>query len=174
MNILQQMQKALTASIKSYLRTYVFEANVPIHIKEFIKTIHADVSKCKNALALRNYLLGVIENSSSFWRKLTPFTTYNRLLTQLEEVVNNPQFSAQNILLAQNTELHQHYIQQQNNLFKPLHEEITHLKDTNKILTRSVAELKKENKRLHIENEYLMQEMQQMFSNIAGKLNNIE
>ena len=92
----------------------------------------------------------------------------------LESVVENPIFSTKNILMTQNTELHEHYIQQQNALFRPLQVEIANLKSANKALTKSVNDLQQENKRLRIENDFLMQEMQHMFSNIAGQLSNIE
>lgn len=174
MSILKQIQDAVVAALKTYLQTFVYEINVPAEIKDIVRTVHSETLKCKNATAVRNYLITTINNTSIVWRKLAPYTSYNKLLIHLESVIDNPLFSTKSILIAQNTELHEHYLQQQTSLFQPLQQEIAKLKNANKVLTKTVTELQQENKRLRIENDFLLQEMQQMFANISGKLSSIQ
>lgn len=147
---------------------------IPKPFGDEVKLVADRVRASVDASTLRSYLLNYIAQTSALWRKLAPYTNYNKLLSRLEMVVNLPEYSPQAIQVAQITHLHQYYLGKQNELIVPLQREIHSLRRTCHKLQSTVSTLREENRRLRVENEFFIKEIvsiQTRFADMACDAN---
>jgi len=146
--------------IKNYLDSnFVTAQATPTPVAEETKKLATWVRKSTDALHLRTILIDYIGLASPLWRKIAPFTHFNKLVAHLEAVVNRAEYSPQAIQLSHITHLHEHYLIKQKELIEPLQIQIHTLQVSCQVLQKTVASLREENHRLRIENDFFTQEI---------------
>ncbi len=160
MKIHTQFKQDVLEEIKEFLdKNFTTVDSIPKPIADEAKKLASYTRKSSNATQLRTYVVDYIALASPFWRKLAPFTHFNKLISHLEKVVNLPQYSPQSIQISQITSVHEHYLEKQKELIEPLHIKIYSLQSSCQILQKTVASLREENVRLRIENDFFTQEI---------------
>lgn len=169
MKLYDEFLNAVLDEIRSFLlKNFKSLTNVPKPLADEVKLIANQVKNTTQPNQIRNYLTEYLALTSSFWRSIAPYTTYNRLLYQIEVVLNKPQFSPQSIQLAHMNSVHEFYLSKQKELIEPLQIEIHTLRGTCQSLQASCTALREENQRLKIENEFFMKELVTMQSQMVA------
>lgn len=160
MKLYDEFLNAVLDEIRSFLlKNFQSLTNVPKPLAEEVKLIANQVKNTTQPIQIRQYLTEYLNLTSSFWRSIAPYTTYNKLLYQIEMVLNKPQFSPQSIQIAHMSSVHEFYLSKQKELIEPLQVEIQTLRSTCESLKASCTALREENQRLKIENEFFMKEL---------------
>lgn len=160
MKLHAQFKSDTIDEIKEYLnKNFVTLDATPKLVVDETKKLASRVRKSTDALHLRTILIDYIALASPLWRKIAPFTNFNKLVAHLEAIVNRPEYSPQAIQLSHITHLHEYYLVKQKELIEPLQIQIHSLQVSCQVLQKTVTSLRDENNRLRIENDFFTQEI---------------
>lgn len=160
MKLHTQFKSETIETIKEYLnKHFVTTEATPKAVADEAKKLASRVRKSTDALHLRTILIDYIALASPLWRKIAPFTNFNKLVAYLESVVNRAEYSPHAIQLSHITHLHEYYLVKQKELIEPLQIQIHTLQLSCQVLQKTVSSLRDENNRLRIENDFFTQEI---------------